>query len=274
MTNHALLVSLAPMPKFRLMHLVTLTSDFGYQDYYTAAVKAAVLKHAPEATLVDISHGIEPFNVVQGIHVLQAVYNDFPKGTVHIFAVQGSQPVGKHIAFQWAGHYFVGSNNGFVGLLAGEAVAYCVSLEAKNDQLATFPAQALYAPAAAQLSQGAPLEAVGIPYPSPQRLLARQLRIVDNQLIGHVVHVDHYGNLVTNIMQATFEQQHRGTRFEIRFARETLYAIHTHYTQVEPGDCIGIFNSLGLLEIAINQGHAAELLGMQYDSAVSVTFCS
>ena len=153
MTNHELLVGSTPMPKFRVMPLVTLTSDFGYQDYYAAAVKAAVLKHAPEATLVDISHGIEPLNVVQGIHMLQAVYDDFPKGTVHIFAVHGSQPTDKHIAFQWAGHYFVGSDNGFVGLLASDAVVPCVRLEANNDQPTTFPAQALYAPAAAQLLQ-------------------------------------------------------------------------------------------------------------------------
>lgn len=104
------------------MPLVTLTSDFGYQDHYAAAVKAAVFKHAPHATIVDISQDIEPFNVAQGVHVLCAVYQAFPPAAVHIFAVQGSQAVARHIAFQWAGHYCVGSDNGFAGLLAGEAV--------------------------------------------------------------------------------------------------------------------------------------------------------
>lgn len=254
------------------MPLVTLTSDFGYQDHYAAAVKAAVLKHCPEATIIDISHGIEPFHVVQGVHVLQAVYQEFAPGAIHIFAVQGSQPVNQHIAFQWASHYFVGSDNGFIGLLTGGAVEQCVALEVTTGQPATFPAKALYAPAAAQLSQGVPLEKIGAPYPSPQRLIARQPRIVDNQLLGHVMHVDHYGNLVTNITQAAFEQQRRGTSFEILFARERLYKLHRHYTEVEPGDCVGIFNSLGLLEIAINEGRAADLLGMQYDSVVCITF--
>ena len=260
------------MPKFRLMPLVTLTSDFGYQDYYAAAVKAALLKHGPEITVIDISHGIEPFNVAQGVHVLQAVYQDFPPGTVHIFAVQGSQPVERHLAFQWAGHYWVGSDNGFMGLLTGEVVAPCVALEAPAGQATTFPAPTLYAPAAAQLSQGVSLQAVGAPCPGPQKLLARQPRLVDNQLIGHVIHVDHYGNLATNTTRALFEQQYGERRFEIRFARETIYDLHTHYTQVEPGDCVCVFNSLSLLEIAINQGHAAELLGMQYESPVGVTF--
>ena len=254
------------------MPLVTLTSDFGYQDPYVAAVKAAVLKHCPTATLIDISHGIEPFNVVQGVYVLQAVYRDFPPATVHIFAVQGDHRANKHIAFRHAGYHFLSSDNGFAGLLAGTSIEQCVALETTTGQPITFPARTLYASVAAQLSQGIPLEKVGTPYPSPQRLMARQPRTANQQLIGHVVHVDHYGNLVTNITQGAFEQQCQGARFDIRFARETIYTIHTHYTQVEPGDCVGVFNSLGLLEIAINQGHAADLLGMQYDSAVCVNF--
>ena len=254
------------------MPLVTVTSDFGYQDHYAAAVKAAVLTHAPHATIIDISHGIEPFNVAQGVHVLQAVYQAFPPGAVHIFAIQGSQPVDRHIAFQWAGHYFVGSDNGFAGLLAGEGIEQCVAIEASAEQGATFPAQTLYAPAAAQLSQGVPLQEVGTPCPRPQRLIAKQPHITNNQIRGHVIHVDHYGNLVTNITQTRFEQQRLGKRFEIRFARESIYSLHTHYTQVAPGDCVCVFNSWALLEIAINQGHAAALLGMQYDSPVCVSF--
>lgn len=254
------------------MPLVTLTSDFGYQDYYTAAVRAAVLKHGSEVTIIDISHGIESFNVAQGVHVLQAVFKHFPPGTVHIFAVQGSQSVERHIAFQWKGHYFIGSDNGFAGLLTGGAIEQCVAMKMPAGQAVTFPAQTLYAPVAAQLSQGAPLEALGSPCDSPLGLVARQPRMVDNQLIGHVIHVDHYGNLVTNVTQKLFAQQRGGRRFYIRFARETLYDLHTHYTQVEPGDCVCVFNSLSLLEIAINQGHAAELLGMQYESPVSITF--
>ena len=256
------------------MSLVTLTSDFGYQDHYAAAVKAVLLAQAPEVTLVDISHGIEPFNVAQGAHVLQAVYQSFPPGTVHIFAVQGSQPVERHIAFQWSDHYFVGSDNGFAGLLAGEAVERCVEIQATSGQATTFPAQTLYAPAAAKLSQQVPLQEVGIPCPSPERLIPRQPRLANHQIMGHVVHVDHYGNLITNINEALFEQQSNGKRFEIRFARESIYHLHTHYTQVEPGDCVCVFNKLALLEIAINQGHAASLLGMQYDSPVRVSFYS
>ncbi len=254
--------------------LVTLTSDFGYQDYYVAAVKAAVLKHSPRATIMDISHGIEPANVAQGVYVLRAVYQAFPSGTAHIFAIQNSRTVCRHIAFQWKGHYFVGSDNGFAGLLTGSVVEQCVEIENIAGQATVFPAQALYAPAAAQLSVGISLEKVGSPCYSPQGLIARQPYITSNQIRGHVIHIDHYGNLITNITQKLFEQQCLGKRFEIRFGRESISYLHSHCTEVEPGDCVCLFNSLSHLEIAINQGHAADLLGMQSDSPVCVSFCS
>jgi S-adenosyl-L-methionine hydrolase (adenosine-forming) len=256
------------------MPLVTLTSDFGYQDQYAAVVKAELLRHCPHATIVDISHGIEPFNIAQGVHALKAAYPVFPSATVHIFAVQGGQAVDKHIAFLWQGHYFVGSDNGFAGLLAASDIEQCVEIKATASRSATFLAQSLYAPVAAKLAKGIPLQEIGHPAPVPQKLIARQPRITEKQIVGHVISVDHYGNLVTSITQETFMQQRRTRRFEIRFARESIYNLHTHYTQVEPGDCVCVFNSLSLLEIAINQGNASTLLGLQYDSPVCISFYS
>jgi S-adenosyl-L-methionine hydrolase (adenosine-forming) len=254
------------------MSLVTLTSDFGYQDHYTAAVKAMLLQYCPGATIVDISHGIEPFNIAQGVHILRAAYSFFPPDTVHVFAVQGNQVVDKHIAFQWRGHYFVGSDNGFAGLLAGADIGPCVEIKATASQKTTFLAQTLYASVAAKLAQGTPLQEISHFAITPQKLIARQPRATGKQIIGHVINVDHYGNLVTNITKEIFTQQCRTRRFEIRFARESIYNLHTHYTQVEPGDCVCVFNSMSLLEIAINQGNAATLLGLQYDSPVCVSF--
>ena len=255
------------------MPLVTLTSDFGYQDHYVAVVKAVILQHCPHATIIDVSHGLEPCNIAQGVHVLKAAYPVFQPGAVHIFAVQGHHVVDKHIAFQWQEHYFVGSDNGFVGLLAEADIAQCVEIKTPSVSETTFWARTLYASVAAKLAQGVPLQEVGQPALNPKRLIARQPRITEKKIIGHVIHVDHYGNLVTNITQDIFMQQLRSRKFEIRFARESIYSLHTNYTQVEPGDCVCLFNSLALLEIAINQGNASTLLGLQYDSPVCVSFC-
>ncbi|MHA7877547.1 MAG: SAM hydrolase/SAM-dependent halogenase family protein [Bacteroidota bacterium] len=254
------------------MSLVTLTSDFGYQDHYAAIVKGRILQSCPHATIVDVSHGIEPFNVMQGAHVLKAAYASFPSTAVHIFAVQGGYEVTRHIAFKWNQHYFVGSDNGFAGLLGIENIEQCVEIKTTLTSSTAFLAQTLYAPVAAQLAQGVPLQEIGHPIPAPKKFIASVPRITEKKIVGHVIHVDHYGNLVTNIAQEIFMQQCLNRKFEIRFARESIYSLHTHYTQVEPGDCVCIFNSLSLLEIAINQGSAANLLGLQYDSPVCISF--
>ncbi len=252
--------------------VVTLTSDFGYQDHYAAAVKARVLQHCPNATLVDISHGIAPLDVAQGAHVLQAVYTAFPAGTVHIFAVHSLPAPHKSIAFRHAGHHFVGSDNGFAGLLTTEAIPRCVTIVPAPDQAHTFLAQTLYAPVAAQLAQGAQLQDVGLPHPTPQKLIARQPRLTQDQIIGHITHIDHYGNLVSNVTHNAFAQQRQARKFEIRVASETLHTLHTHYTHAAPGDCVCLFNSQSLLEVAIHHGNAAKLLGMQVGSPVAITF--
>jgi S-adenosylmethionine hydrolase len=202
----------------------------------------------------------------KGVYVLKSAYSFFSPNAVHIFAVQGIQVVGKHIAFQWKTHYFVGSDNGFAGLLAEADLEQCVEIKATPGQTDIFLAQTLYAPIAAKIAQGTPLQGISQLAITPQKLIARQPRVTEKQIIGHVISVYHYGNLVTSITKEIFTQQCRTRKFDIRFARESIYTLHTHYTQVEPGDCV--FNSLSLLEIAINQGNAATLLELHYDSPV------
>ncbi len=254
------------------MSIVTLTSDFGYRDHYAAMVKARIWQSYTQTTIVDVSHGIEPFNVAEGAHVLKAAYPTFLPNTVHIFAVQGGYTVDRHIAFAWDQHYFVGRDNGFVGLLAEADMTQCVELKADPVSTATFFAQTLYAPVAAKLAQGVSLQELGRPTTTPRRFTAKKPRIAEKKIVGHVIHVDHYGNLVTNITQDIFMQQFRSKKFEIRFARESIYKLHADYTQVEPGDCVCLFNSLALLEIAIDQGNASTLLGLQHDSPVGISF--
>ena len=254
------------------MPLITLTSDFGYQDHYAAVVKARILQTCPSATIVDISHGIEPFNIVQGVHVLEAAYPVFQSNTVHIFAVQGGYAANRHIAFKWNRHYFVGSDNGFASLLAKREIEQCVEIKTTAGQASAFIAQTLYASAAVKLAQGVPLQEIGHLIRIQQKFIASQPRITEKRITGQVTNVDHYGNLITNISKEMFTQQCGASKFEISFGRESIDTLHTHYTQVEPGDCICLFNSLSLLEIAINQGNAATLLGLQYDSPVCVSF--
>ncbi|MCJ8164682.1 SAM-dependent chlorinase/fluorinase [Pontibacter sp. E15-1] len=254
------------------MALITFTSDFGYTDHYVAAVKAKILSQEPQATIVDVSHAIEPYNIAHAQYVLGAVYADFPEGTVHLIAVDthGSKQ-GRFHAARYKGHYFLLADNGLLSLLTDGQPDAVVELKA-DLPLMPFPAKDLLAQAAVYLAKGGELEVLGERTNQFQQLLSRQLRLNDHAITGHVIHVDRYGNLITNITSDSIDTIAHGRTFTIHFGRETICRIFPNYNQTDDGDCCCIYNSQGQLCIGINKGHAAELLGLGFDSQVDVRF--
>ena len=254
------------------MGLITFLSDFGYRDHYVAAVKARILQLAPTVPVLDISHGIEPFNIAHAVHVLASVYQDFPAGTVHIVGVNDlGAPRAAWLAAVFRGHYFVSADNGLLPLLCDGRPEQAVLLGA-GQEATSSPTRDLLAPAAVRLAQGAPLAELGPAATDMYQLLNRQLRLQDHRITGHVVHVDHYGNLITNITRAAVEVLGRNRSFTIHFARETVRDILPHFQAADPGEAVCIFNSQDQLCIGINQGNASELLGLHFDSQVDVRF--
>ncbi|WP_347160161.1 SAM hydrolase/SAM-dependent halogenase family protein [Pontibacter chitinilyticus] len=254
------------------MAVITFTSDFGYNDHYVAAVKAKILSQEPQATIVDVSHAIEPYNIAHAQYVLGSVFREFPAGTVHLAAVDthGSK-YGKYHAAKYKGHYFLLADNGLLSLLTDGHPEVVVELHT-NNPLLPFPAKELLAPAAVFLAKGGDLEVLGERTHDFRQLLNRQLRLGDHAISGHVIHVDRYGNLITDITRDSIDTIAHGRTFTIHFARETVGRIMPNYTQVDDGDCCCIYNSQGQLCIGINKGHAAELLGLGFDSQVDVRF--
>ena len=258
------------------MALLTLLTDFGYRDHYVAALKARLLHLNPTGPLLDISHAVEPFNIAHAVYVLGAVYADFPAGTVHLIGVadlgqgQGIEPAWHAARFRE--HYFVCADNGILALLCDGHPDELVSLPAPASGNLASPTRDVLAPAAVRLAQGEPLKALGPPAPTLYQLLNRQLRLQDNRITGHVVHVDHYGNLITNISRSAVEVVGRGRQPAVHFARETVRDLLPHFAAAEPGEAVCTFNSRDCLCIGIGQGHAAELLGLYYDSQVDVRF--
>jgi S-adenosyl-L-methionine hydrolase (adenosine-forming) len=253
------------------MPLITFLSDFGYTDHYVAAVKASILKINPQARILDISHHIEPFNIAHGFYVLQSVFKDFPEGTVHLVAVdsQGSAE-GRYHAIKYKNHYFVAADNGILSLLTDSRPDVMVELEVSGHL--PHPAKDVLGPAAAFLAQGGDIRELGTETQSMRELLNRQLRLSDHAITGHVIHVDHYGNLITDISQDSMDAIGHGRSFTIRFARETVDRISPSYNAGDEGDCVCVFTSSGLLTIGINKGNASELLGLHFDSRVDVNF--
>ena len=257
------------------MPIVTLLTDFGLQDHYVTVVKGRILKDCPTATIVDISHHVKNGNIAEAGFLVRSAYASFPKGTVHLVAIGGaSMKKERFIAASLEGHYFILPDNGLLSLLSESKPATCVELPKSDVLSSSFPAKFVFAPAAAELLNGMGLEALGevVEKESLQKLIFRRAIFQEKQVQGAVIHVDHYGNLITNIDYASFEQARKGRKFEIRFGYEKFTQIHLNYNGQEYGDCVLLFNSQNLLEIAINQGNAAQLLGLAYNSPVHVSF--
>jgi hypothetical protein len=256
------------------MAIITFTSDFGTRDHYVAAVKAKIFNYNSNIQVIDITHSIDHFNVAHGAFVLGSVFRDFPKGTVHLVAVNSlSNEQDKFIALKLEDHFFVGTDNGLFSLLS-EKQAMIVELKVEKSQYSVFPEKNVMAFAAVSLASGKNLYDLGPNLPSNalKKLINRKLKIGKNAIEGNVVHIDAYGNAITNITKKDFEIMKMDRSFIIQFGREEFTKIQTIYDEIETGGCAIIFNDLGFLEIAINSGNASKLLGLEYDSAVRVIF--
>lgn len=255
------------------MAIITFISDFGYSDHYVAAVKGKILQSNAGLQIIDISHNIEHFDIAHGSYVLKMAFKDFPEGTVHLVAVSSNGNEGENlIALKLENHYFVGTDNGLFGLISDQAPTEMVSLLGKGHLVSTFPARDVLAAAAARLANGEELAALGKPLTSIKRLLGRSMRATKKQISGHVVRVDHYGNLITNIEQKAFDILSKEKTYTVSFGRENFSKINQMVHQTGNGDIFIVFNSLGFLEIGINHGNASELLGLYYDSPVNIFF--
>lgn len=255
------------------MVVITFMSDFGTQDHYVSAVKATIISKSPTQVIVDITHNIRPFDISHAAHVLGNVFHQFPEGTVHLAAVDTMKAASHAIAVKAGGHYFVGFDSGLFSLLTGLETQEAVVLET-NDS--TFPAKDVLSHAALDLASGKALSGLGKPLADIHRLFNRQLKVTKRAISGHVVWVDHFGNLITNIDQDAFrkimEINGAGTQFIVRFGREAFPSMHRSFTDVESGDCYVLFNSSNVLQIGINKGNASQLLGLHIDAPIIIEF--
>lgn len=255
------------------MAIVTLLTDSGESDHYIAAIKARILAVNPGVRIVDISHQIRIFDIAHAAFVLRSVFRDFPKGTVHLVGVDAAGNRGEEcVIVQLEGHFFIGVNNGLFSLLSDQPPEKIWELPAPTPIFTTFPEKEIFAPVAARLAGGEDPDGIGKPLAGVKRLTDRQVKATKKQITGHIIRVDHFGNLITNIPKQVFDILSKDKTFTIQFGGEKFRRIHTAYNQAEQGECFIVFNSLNFLEIGIYKGNAAELLGLDYDSVVNVIF--
>lgn len=244
------------------MTLITFTSDFGRSDHYVAQFKARILSAYPQAQIVDISHEIKAFNIAHLSHTLGSVFRDFPKGSIHLV---GGNMQGDYLVAQIEEHLFVVPDNGVLSLISDQT-AQVFKLKVEKDPNKEIPA------AIAQLAQGEKPESLGESITEYKQFMRRKSRATKREISGHVIHVDHFGNLITNIEKVDFEILSRSRNYTIFFARETVNSVQTSIDQVDPGDVFVMFTDGEQLMIGINQGSGSQLLGLEYDSPVTIQF--
>ncbi len=254
--------------------LVTLTTDFGVQDGYAAIMHGVILGIAPQARIVDISHGIPPQQLLSAAYVLGSALPFFPAGTVHVVVVDpGVGSDRRAVAAQLDGCCLVGPDNGVIAAVAAQrsACIACVALTEPRWWLAapsaTFHGRDIFAPVGAHLLNGVPLGALGPPCDALVALPAAQPTLAAGQLVGAVVHIDHFGNAITNLSAAAC--QALGGVLSATVQGQTLPLVRT-YANVIPGQACAMMGSTGRLEIALRNGHAAQQLGLAVGTAVAV----
>ena len=233
--------------------IVTLLTDFGTADGYVGEMKGVLLSQGAAVIVTDIAHDLPPQDVEAGRLALARYWMRFPEGTVHLAVVDpGVGGDRAAIAVECERRFLVGPDNGVLSPALLHRDARCVRLEIPAGASPTFHGRDVFAPAAAQLSRGTPLDALGEAYPDPiVRRTPEAVRRDDGSVGGTVITIDRFGNLVTNLMSR------RGGVIE--FAGQSLPIVRT-YSDVEPGALVALVGANGLVEVALRDGSAAERL--------------
>lgn len=275
------------------MAIITLTTDFGYKDHFVGAIKGTIYKELREVQLVDITHAISPFNIQECAYILKNSYKAFPQGTIHIVGVDAEPtPENRHIAALVDGHYFIGADNGVIGLITSSTTPEkVVEINIPNPVHGSFPVLDVFVKVACHLARGGTLEVVGKPMGELKELKEFSARVTNegDTLVGSVIYIDNYGNVVTNIQKSLFEAYRAGRAFEIQVRNKKLTEIYHQYSEIinfdiEPqkrkgaGDLLALFNSSEYIELAIYKsdlrtvGGASTLLGLDYRDTILVNF--
>ena len=258
---------------------ITLLTDFGTADYFVAAMKGVILSAHPDAVIVDISHEIPPHDIATSAFTLLACYRDFPPGTIHVAVVDpGVGSTRRPIAIIAEGFTFVGPDNGLFSYILDRelhARVFRLSIETyfRPSPSTTFHGRDIFAPIAAALASGVTIAALGEEVSDPVRLEApaRCKRASDGVWNAAILHIDRFGNCVTNVARDEFPGDPVALRIEI--GDHTISRLLRCYADAaaNAGELFAIWGSAGFLEISAYCDSAAQRLRASRGSSVRVT---
>lgn len=261
----------------RESNLIVLLTDFGIKDAYVASMKGVILSLHPGARIVDLSHDVEPQNLIQAAFLLRAAYPYFPHGSIFVTVVDPGVGSSRQILAAKTSHgIFLAPDNGILGQVLGQE-GHCELRAVTHKKFflkkvsSTFQGRDCFAPTAAHLAKDAsqfsevgPLakERVHLEFPHPEK----QRR----KIIGQVIFVDRFGNAFTNISRSLLEGKGEAAGWRVYVKGEAKLPLRKSYCEVGRGEAVAVFSSTDLLEIAVNQGSAAQKLGLQAGDPVEI----
>ena len=256
------------------MPVITLTTDWITSDYYIGAIKGKILSKCPQVQIVDISHQIQSFNITQAAFILRNCYYNFPAGSIHIIGVNSEGGSNRpFLIIDYDKHFFISTDNGIFGLLFSKEPTKIVKINMDSD-MRSFSSFSIFADTACKIAKGNKINTLGSVIGQFQKMIPIRAAIEESVITGSVIYIDSFRNAITNISEDLFQRIGKNRRFEI-FVQSNHYKlkkINQYYNETSPGELLVLFNSVGLLEIAINKGNAADLLNLTVNSNIRIKF--
>lgn len=264
------------------MSTITLLTDFGSEDAYVGVMKGVILSIYSSAKIIDISHAVDPQDLIEAAYLIKSCYKFFPEHTVHIVVVDPGVGSDRAIvALEMMGHVFLGPNNGVLTLLMDEGkIDAMVRVENTrfflNPISQTFHGRDIFAPVGAHIAKGIDITSLGSPL-EPQGLVCLDIPKphISNgdELIGTIVSIDRFGNCISNIDEdclKKFSGKDAEKRFEIKTGKNIIMGLSQRYADVEPESFLAIFGSFGYLELALNCGNASRRLKIKKGDTITL----
>jgi S-adenosylmethionine hydrolase len=255
--------------------LITLLTDFGNADGFVGAMKGVILGIHPRAHIIDLTHEVAPQDISAATFLLAAHFKYFPRGTVHVAVVDpGVGASRKALACYCCEHYFIAPDNGLLDFCAEAETCVAVELTRREfwrqEVSRTFHGRDIFAPVAAHLAAGVALAQLGEYVSLRKHGLVKKCETRGGALIGEIVYIDRFGNLISNISRFDFNRFAGNSSFTIRCGQARLQALTPAYGYARPGEVIALINSFDCLELGVVQGNAQTNLAIALGTPVII----
>lgn len=255
--------------------VITLISDYGAGSPYTASILGSAMVILPETKVVELSHHIPSFDLVQAAFMLKSVCHNFPKGTCHIICLDASISLHPQLLLVEAdGHYFLGADNGIFSLLFEQKdVVVHQILTQEKDKYDSFPEKNIFLPFLAKFFSSGKLEGLAVPGKIAIKKQSIQASESENGIRGSVMYIDGFSNAITNIHQSLFEKSGKIRPFILYYwGKYTIDKLSVNFEDSSAGDDLLLYNENKYLMLAINKGKGAQLLGLKPGSNIIIEF--